>query len=80
MIIRPIRLFSRLALFICGSAGNLLNPFWMLPLLGIVKLKARDTVEYGVLQLAIHVPVVFLLCWLFAQYLPTFRRLNRFVS
>jgi short-chain fatty acids transporter len=49
---------------------NLVNPFWMLPLLGILKLKARDIVGYGVLQLMIHIPVVFFLCWLFARYLP----------
>jgi short-chain fatty acids transporter len=49
---------------------NLVNPFWMLPLLGILKLKARDIVGYGVLQLMVHVPVVFFLCWLFARYIP----------
>jgi short-chain fatty acids transporter len=49
---------------------NLINPFWMLPLLGILKLKARDIVGYGVLQLMVHIPVVFFLCWLFAQYIP----------
>jgi len=49
---------------------NLVNPFWMLPLLGILKLKARDIVGYGMLQLAVHVPVVFFLCWLFARYIP----------
>jgi short-chain fatty acids transporter len=49
---------------------NLINPFWMLPLLGILKLKARDIVGYGVLQLIVHVPVVFFLCWLFARYIP----------
>jgi len=49
---------------------NLVNPFWMLPLLGILKLKARDIVGYGVLQLAVHIPVVFFLCWLFARYIP----------
>jgi len=38
---------------------NLVNPFWMLPLLGILKLKARDLVGYSVLQLIVHVPVVF---------------------
>ena len=48
---------------------NLVNPFWMLPLLGILKLKARDIVGYGVLQLMVHIPVVFFLCWLFAYYL-----------
>jgi short-chain fatty acids transporter len=49
---------------------NLVNPFWMLPLLGILKLKARDIVGYGVLQLIVHIPVVFFLCWLFAHYIP----------
>jgi short-chain fatty acids transporter len=49
---------------------NLVNPFWMLPLLGILKLKARDIVGYGVLQLIVHLPAVFFLCWFFARYLP----------
>lgn len=49
---------------------NLLNPFWMLPLLGILRLKARDLVGYSVLQMMLHIPLVFFLCWLFAQYIP----------
>lgn len=49
---------------------NLLNPFWMLPLLGILHMKARDLVGYSVLQMFLHVPLVFFLCWLFAQYIP----------
>ena len=49
---------------------NLINPFWMLPLLGLIKLKARDIVGYGMLQLVVHIPVVFFLCWLFARYIP----------
>jgi short-chain fatty acids transporter len=48
---------------------NLINPFWMLPLLGILRLKARDLVGYAVLQLIIHIPIVFFLCWLFARYI-----------
>jgi len=48
---------------------NLVNPFWMLPLLAILGLKARDLVGYSVLQLIVHVPVVLLLCWLFARTL-----------
>jgi short-chain fatty acids transporter len=48
---------------------NLINPFWMLPLLGILKLKARDIVGYGVLQLIVHVPLVFFLCWVFARHI-----------
>jgi len=49
---------------------NLLNPFWMLPLLGLLRVRARDLVGYSVLQMFIHIPLVFFLCWLFAQYLP----------
>jgi short-chain fatty acids transporter len=49
---------------------NLLNPFWMLPLLGLLRVKARDLVGYSVLQMLLHVPLVFFLCWLFAQIIP----------
>ena len=48
---------------------NLVNPFWMLPLLGILRLKARDIVGYTVLQMMVHIPIVFFLCWLFARYI-----------
>jgi len=49
---------------------NLVNPFWMLPLVGILKIRPRDLVGYTVLQLLVLAPVVFFLCWLFAQTLP----------
>jgi short-chain fatty acids transporter len=49
---------------------NLINPFWMLPLVSILRLRPRDIAGYGVLQLVLHIPVVFFLCWLFAQYIP----------
>ena len=49
---------------------NLVNPFWMLPLLGLLRLKARDLVGYGVLQMIVHIPIVFFLCWYFAQTIP----------
>lgn len=49
---------------------NLVNPFWMLPLLGLLKLKARDLVGYTVLQMLLHIPVVFFLCWWFARTIP----------
>src|SRR5208337_4776032 len=49
---------------------NMLNPFWMLPLLGLLHVKARDLVGYSVLQLFVHIPLVFFLCWLFAQLIP----------
>ncbi|HUR80739.1 MAG TPA: TIGR00366 family protein [Thermoanaerobaculia bacterium] len=49
---------------------NLINPFWMLPLMGILNVKARDLAGYSILQLMFHAPIVLLLCWLFAQTLP----------
>ena len=49
---------------------NLINPFWMLPLLGLLRMKARDLVGYGTLQLMVHIPVVFFLCWFFARTIP----------
>jgi short-chain fatty acids transporter len=42
---------------------NLINPFWMLPVLGILGLKARDLIGYTFVQFLIHVPVVLLLLW-----------------
>mgnify|MGYP003576756204 CR=1 FL=1 len=45
---------------------NLINPFWMLPLMGILNVKARDLAGYSILQLIFHVPLVFFLAWLFA--------------
>ena len=49
---------------------NLINPFWMLPLIGVLKIKARDLVGYGLLQLAVNTTLVFFLVWLFARTLP----------
>lgn len=49
---------------------NLINPFWMLPLMGILNVRARDLAGYSILQLLFHVPVVVFLCWLFARTLP----------
>ena len=43
---------------------NLVNPFWMLPLMGILNARARDLAGYSILQLLFHVPIVLLLCWL----------------
>lgn len=46
---------------------NLINPFWMLPLLSILGVKARDIVGYTFLQLIWHTPLVFFLCWFLAR-------------
>jgi short-chain fatty acids transporter len=43
---------------------NLVNPFWMLPLLGVLGLKARDIVGFTFVQLLVHVPLVLGLLWL----------------
>ena len=46
------------------ALANLIHPFWMLPLVGILGLKARDIVGYSMLQFTLHVPLVLLLVWL----------------
>ncbi len=45
---------------------NLINPFWMLPLLGVLGLKARDIVGFTFLQLCVHLPLVLFLLWALA--------------
>jgi short-chain fatty acids transporter len=47
------------------ALANLVHPFWMLPLLGILGLKARDIVGYSMLQFVVHVPLVLFLVWIF---------------
>ena len=49
---------------------NLVNPFWMLPLLGVLGLKARDIVGFTFLQLLVHLPLVLFLLWALAFTLP----------
>jgi short-chain fatty acids transporter len=52
---------------------NLVNPFWMLPLLGVLGLKARDIVGFTFVQLLVHVPLVLGLLWLLGgtlDYVP----------
>ena len=52
---------------------NLINPFYMLPLLGVLGLKARDLVGFSFVQLLVHAPLVLVLLWLLGgtlAYLP----------
>jgi short-chain fatty acids transporter len=52
---------------------NLINPFWMLPMLGVLGLRAHDIAGFTFLQLVVHLPVVLFLLWLLAgtlTYLP----------
>ncbi len=48
---------------------NLLNPFFMLPLMGILNVRARDLAGYSILQLLFHTPLVLLYCWLMSYTL-----------
>lgn len=49
---------------------NLLNPFFMLPLMGILNVRARDLAGYSILQLLFHTPLVLVYCWLMTYTLP----------
>lgn len=43
---------------IAETLPNFINPFWMLPLLGILKLKSKDLVGYTAVQFLVHTPIV----------------------
>lgn len=51
---------------------NLINPFYMLPLLGVLGLKARDLIGFTFVQLLVHIPVVLFLLWALGQTLTYF--------
>lgn len=48
---------------IAEALPNLINPFFMLPLLAVLHLRARDIVGFTFLQFVIHLPLVLLLVW-----------------
>ena len=48
---------------------NLINPFFMLPMLGILKLKAKDVIGFTVTQLIFHFPLVLFLLWILGRSL-----------
>jgi short-chain fatty acids transporter len=48
---------------------NLINPFWMLPMLGLLGLRARDLIGYTFIQFIINLPLVLLLLWLLGMTL-----------
>jgi short-chain fatty acids transporter len=49
---------------------NLINPFWMLPLLGILNIRAREVIGYSSLYLIVNFPLVLFLMWFFARTMP----------
>lgn len=48
------------------AVPNLINPFWALPLLAVLALKARDIIGFCFMQFIVHVPMVLFLLWLLA--------------
>lgn len=48
---------------------NLINPFFMMALLGVLGLKARDIVGYTVTQLIVHAPLVIFMLWALGETL-----------
>jgi short-chain fatty acids transporter len=58
-------LFIVIALLVTLLSASL-NPFFMLPLMGILNVRARDLAGYSILQLLFHTPLVLIYCWLMA--------------
>lgn len=52
---------------VAEALPNLINPFFMLPLLSILKVRARDLVGYTFVQFLFHFPVILLLVWLLGR-------------
>jgi short-chain fatty acids transporter len=52
------------------ALANLLQPFWMLPILGLFQLKARDVMGYTFVVFLALLPVVLLLVTLLGRTLP----------
>ncbi|MFE9577581.1 short-chain fatty acid transporter [Nocardia sp. NPDC006044] len=58
---------------VAEALPTLINPFFMLPLLAVLKLRARDLVGFTFLQFIFHLPVILLLVWLLGltfDYVP----------
>ena len=52
------------------ALANLVQPFWMLPILGLFHLRARDVMGYTLVVFAALLPTVLLLVWLLGRTLP----------
>lgn len=55
---------------ITEALAGLLNPFWMLPLLGLLSLRARSVVGYTFVYFIFLLPTVLLCVWLLSYTLP----------
>ncbi|MFB8005110.1 short-chain fatty acid transporter [Nocardia sp. NPDC056000] len=64
---------------VAEALPNLINPFFMVPLLAVLRLRARDLMGFTVLQFVIHLPVVLLLVRLLGttfDYVPPILPVN----
>jgi short-chain fatty acids transporter len=52
---------------IAEALPNLINPFWMLPILGLLNVRARDLIGYSLIMFLFHFPLVLLLCSVLAR-------------
>ena len=52
------------------ALANLLQPFWMLPILGLFQLRARDVMGYTLVVFAVLLPTVLLLVTILGRTLP----------
>ena len=52
------------------ALANLVQPFWMLPVLGILQLRARDVMGYTFVVFLALVPVVLILVTVLGRTLP----------
>ena len=52
------------------AIANLLQPFWMLPILGLFHLRARDVMGYTLVVFAVLLPTVLLLVTILGRTLP----------
>jgi short-chain fatty acids transporter len=52
------------------AVANLVQPFWMLPILSLLQLRARDVMGYTLIVFMVLVPVVLMLVTIFGRTLP----------
>jgi short-chain fatty acids transporter len=52
------------------AVANLVQPFWMIPVLGIYQLRARDVMGYTFAVFLVLFPLVLVLTWALGQTLP----------
>jgi short-chain fatty acids transporter len=52
------------------AVANLVQPFWMLPILSLLQLRARDVMGYTLIVFMVLVPIVLVLVTVLGRTLP----------